>query len=171
MKINDMYYFNEAGERGYVGTPDEPFSQGSHHSALAYSLFNRNVGIGWEFEGNDGLMKPISLRFDGRCRAVVDPKNELIVVLGVKVPVLVPPRDGAVFNPDGSVNHVVDFPGFVEHAFGANPEKFEIQGFSHVRTEQERVVLSLRFGHEWYQSRVYDASTRRWGEVVGVGRL
>lgn len=38
MSIENVYYFNEIGERGYMGTEDDPFGKMDKSSKLAYSL-------------------------------------------------------------------------------------------------------------------------------------
>lgn len=171
MRIKSVYYFNEVGERGYMGTVDDTFGGRHTSSKLAYSLFNRNNGIGWECQHSDGVKRDVVLNFDVRCRAAFDVKNDLIVTLGQRAPELVAPKNAGVFNPDGSLNHVVELPNCVEHAFNDGVEKFDVDGFSHLENRNGEIVFFIRFAYDWFQAGVYDTVARRWGQILGTGRV
>ena len=171
MKICNMFYFNNVGEKGYAGTPDEPYSRLPGRSRLAYSLFNENSGIGWSCQYEQGECIAVELQFGGGCRAIVDDDNQLVIAIGARPPMIVWPKDAAVFDPDGSLNHVIDLPDFVEHDFNGCAERFKVDGFTDVRLESNKVVIGIRFAHDWFQSRIYDAVTKQWVEVIAVGRI
>lgn len=93
-------------------------------------------------------------------------RNDLVITLGARAPELVAPRNAGIFNPDGSLNHVVDFPSCVEHIFKNELEKFEVEGFSHLEKRAGEIVFFLRFAHDWFQARVYDSVSRRGGRFL-----
>lgn len=68
-------------------------------------------------------------------------RNDLVITLGARAPELVAPRNAGIFNPDGSLNHVVDFPSCVEHIFKNELEKFEVEGFSHLEKRAGEIVF------------------------------
>lgn len=60
------------------------------------------------------------------------------------------PKDAAVFNTDGSFNHVIEFPDSVEHNFTGRIERFKIDDFTDLKLENNKIVIGVRFAHNWF---------------------
>lgn len=171
MSIHGLYYFNAAGELGYFDTPDDPYFQGEAKSKLGLALFGDNSGVGWDyFKGQDDHGS-VRLSFENGCRAIHDATRTRIITLGQRPPSILWPNNAAVFNEDGTLNHVIARPEFVEHSFPGNPRTdYPAEGFVHLQYYNAKVVLGVSFEFQWVQLRAYNPFTREWGEVFGVYR-
>jgi hypothetical protein len=171
MSIHGLYYFNVRGEVGYYDTPDDPYSLCGRKSKLGLSLFGGNAGIGWHFSRGQSDRGDVKISFDRSCRALHDATRTRIIVVGEKTPLFTWPTNSAVFNEDGTLDHVVSLPDPIEHSFdGKTMERYPAEGFVHLRYEHGKVVLGVSFHFEWVQLRLYDPFTREWGEIIGVYR-
>jgi hypothetical protein len=171
MSIHGLRYFNDAGEVGYFNTPDDPYYVGGEQSRIGNSLFNTNKGISWCLSGAEGGDRVVTLTFERRCRALVDASGKYVVVIGEKKPEIAWPCNAAVFREDGSLDHQISLPDWVEHSFdGRTKKKYEPEGFYSLRADDGEVALSVYFCFEWFQIRIYDVQARTWGRVVGTGR-
>jgi hypothetical protein len=136
MTIHGLYYFNDKGEIGYFDTPDDPFYLGPQQSAIGNSLFNSNCGIGWYFFRGQDDRGQVRLSFEKRWRALYDAIRTCIIAIGRQTPSIVWPHNAVVFNEDGTLNHVIEFPAYVEHSFdGTTTGKFkpEVRRTAYVR--------------------------------------
>jgi hypothetical protein len=171
MTIYGLYYFNAKGEVGYFDTPDDPYFLGPNQSRLGLSLFNTNRGIGWHFFKAQDDKGNVKIDFDKGCRAIYDATRTHIIVIGEKKPQIAWPNNAAVFDEDGTLDHVIDLPKQIEHSFdGKTMVQYPAEGFAHVKYDNGKVVIGVFFNFQWVQLRLYDPFAREWGQIMGVYR-
>lgn len=172
LPINNLRYVTTDGLEAPVdrNDPDCPFhgpGRTDHGQRVANSFIR---ALRWETPGEQR-----ELKFNGGIIAAIDPRSGQIVVK-VSANDLPEPNNAIVVNPDGSVDHQVGVPPYVErtieHYPGKAPvtQKYPVECIDEVLIQDYCLVLGLGFAHEWVERRRYDVMQRRWGETILVYR-
>jgi hypothetical protein len=76
------------------------------------------------------------------------------------------PNNGVVLNPDGTINHQIQVPQYVEREQEtcAPATLFPVEAIEGVQQVNGRVVVDLNFNYEWIERRYYDPRARKWQE-------
>jgi hypothetical protein len=146
--------------------PDSPYNNDSdawNNSRIARIVTNSRVEeIGWEFNG-----RHVSVQLKYVVSVTLDPTSDLLIATtGDKK--YSSPCNAIVINPDGTLNHQISPPKFVELSGGGKPTEYHaVESISDLYVdESQRIVIGLDFDYEWVERRYYDPAKRHWGERV-----
>ncbi len=162
----NLRYVTVEGWEAPVDTshPDSPYchvGQTKFGLRVKNSFINR---IRWTANGIEHELKFINLVI-----AALDPASDLLVII-VGSKDLPKPNNAVVFNPDGTLNHQIIAPAFVEQTLEHMPnkdpvlQKYPVEFMDEVLVENGRILIGLCFRYEWIERRYYDPATRQWQE-------
>lgn len=160
-RFHNLCYVSMAGAEAPVDLkhPDNPLT-GQTGRAVSVSDA-RDRTIRWEYAGKKHGFRP---KYGW---AALDPITDLLVIV-VGSSDLRCPDNALVLNPDGSTDHQIKSPTFVELAGGGQPKEcYPVERMSDVYVDEyQQVVIGLEFNKEWVERRTYDAAKKEWGPRV-----
>ncbi|GAB3446253.1 hypothetical protein GCM10027320_39240 [Massilia solisilvae] len=164
-RFSNLRYVNVSGTAAPVDVshPDNPLT-GQTARARAVSDA-RDRAIKWEYAGSSHEFRP---KYGW---AALDPTTDLLVVV-VGSADMSCPDNAVVLNPDGTTDHQIESPAWVELTGGGNPpERYPVERMSDVYVdESQQVVIGLNYANEWVERRIYKVAERTWGPRFAVYR-
>lgn len=170
--ISNLRYVTIEG----LEAPVDMSHQDNPYHGVGKSEFGRRVAnsfirkIRWE----TGSIRH-EIEFHGGVIAAQDPSANLIVIQASSLDIP-EPNNAIVLNPDGTFNHKILAPPYVERTIEQLPnkapvtKKYPVEYIAEVLVQNGRVLIGLNFGYEWIERRYYDPSTQRWQERDQVYR-
>jgi hypothetical protein len=112
--------------------------------------------------------------------AKVSSLDEVVVVFG-SLKDLSNVRGAAILNADGGLIRILEIPKLLSTEYREFAKKVgEAQALKTLKfinvytkmnvSEPEKMIVSIGFDYEWFELRVFDPVTGRFGESLGVGR-
>jgi len=148
--------------------PDNPYGPDWYKSPIALAVRQSRVSrICWD-RGDDA----VEIQFDYVVSAALDPTTDLLIVtLHYSDRSYQRPKNAVVINSDGTINHQITPPEFVEIAPPHSQQgRHPVECLDSVHVQSGRIIIGLVFCYEWVESRHYNVNTRGWEERIGVYR-
>ena len=164
-RFNNLRYCSADGFEAPVdpSNPDNPLTGQTETARRVFDARNRRIR--WEF---NGVPREFCPRYGW---AALDPSSDLMVV-SVGSEDLPWPNNGLVINPDGTTNHQIVVPRYVEKVVETwRPATlYLVEAIDSARQVNGRIAIDLNFSYEWIERRYYDPSTREWQERDSIYR-
>lgn len=142
--------------------PDNPYGKDWDKSQVARAVRQSRVKkIQWEFEN---VLRTVE--FDDIESAALDPNTDLLIVtLHYNDSTYTRPCNAVVINPNGTINHQVTPPKYVDIAPPhSQAGKHLVENIDSVTIQNKRVLFKLSFRHEWVERRYYNVAITTWEE-------
>ena len=152
----------------YDGHGDYPYGSNWYTDDTARAVRQSRVTtIKWEC--NNVQHK---LEFDYIVSAVLEPISDLLIVtLHYGDRVYTRPRNGVVVNADGTINHQITPPTYVEiQPPHSQVGRHLIESIHSVSIQNGEALIGLEFCYEWVEERYYNAADKKWGSRVQIYR-